>query len=185
VRISPEGARKFASLYIFLMYYAGQERKMLPRDMSLDDFKEASLEMKVACRNAIYEPRPLISRFLDANRYLLTEEAQATLASWARGYVKGSFYVLRHLKQYSIFLVADGKVRAYGVLGLNDELDKIIPKETLPAYVEAVLLPFEGVIVCDGLVSPVDVPIEPSMRQEMAQEYKALKQTGELITTLG
>jgi hypothetical protein len=185
VRISQEGARKFASLYILLMYYAGQERKLLPRGISLDDFKEAHLDMKVACRNAIYEPRPLISRFLDANRYLLTEEAQATLASWARGYVKGDFYVLRHLKQHSIFLIADGKTKAYAVLGLNDELDKVIPKETLPTYVETVLLPYEGAIVCDGLVSKADVPIEPTMRQEMAQGYKEIKQAGKLITRLG
>ena len=184
MRISPEGARKFTSLYILLMYYAGQERKLLPRDMSLDDFKETELRLKVACRDAVYEPRPLITRFLDANRELLTSEAQATLASWARGYVKGSFYVLRHLKRYSIFLIADGKARAYGVLGLNDELDNVIPKGALPAFVQTVLLPYEGAVVCDGLVVAANVAVESGMRQEMAQEYKALKQTGELITTL-
>src|SRR6476661_5913325 len=99
MRISPEGARKFISLYIFLMYYAGQERHLLPPDMTLDEFKESELEVKIACRDAIYEPRHLIMRFLDANRELLTHEAQDTLASWAEHYVKGKFYLLRHLKR--------------------------------------------------------------------------------------
>jgi hypothetical protein len=184
VRISPEGARNFASLYILLMYYAGQERRLLPRGMLLDDFKDTGLDVRVACRDAIYEPRPLITRFLDTNRYLLTEEAQTTLASWARGYVKGSFYVLRHLKQHSIFLAPNAKTKAYGVLGLDDDLDRVIPKEALPAYVETVLLPYEEVVVCDGLVVAGNIEIGPDIRREMAEEYKKIKQTGKLITKL-
>jgi hypothetical protein len=184
MRVSPEGARKFTSLYIFLMYYAGQERKLLPPDMTLDDFKETGLDVKIACRNAIYDPRHLIMRFLDANRDLLTQEAQSTLTSWASGYVKGRFYVLRHLKQNSIFLLVGNKPKAYGVLGLTDELDRVIPKSTLPAYVETVLLPYEGAVVCDGLLVADNSPIGSNIKHEMSDEYKGIKQAGELITKL-
>jgi hypothetical protein len=184
MRISPEGARKFISLYIFLMYYAGQERHLLPPDMTLDEFKESELEVKIACRDAIYEPRHLIMRFLDANRELLTHEAQDTLASWAEHYVKGKFYLLRHLKRNSIFLLMGNKTKAYGVLGLTDELDKVIPKLALPAYVETVLLPYEGAVVCDGLVVSDNTPVTATVKHEMADEYKMIKQGGELITKL-
>lgn len=184
MRISPEGARKFISLYIFLMYYAGQERHLLPPDMTLDEFKESGLDVKIACRDAIYEPRHLIMRFLDSNRELLTQEAQDTLESWAEHYVKGKFYLLRHLKQNSIFLLLENKMKAYGVLGLTDELDRVIPKGALPAYVETVLLPYEGKVVCDGLVVSDNTPVTATVKREMADEYKQLKQAKELITRL-
>jgi hypothetical protein len=184
MRVSPEGAHKFISLYILLLYYAGQERRLLPRGMTLDDFKESGLDLKIACRDAIYEPRHLIMRFHDANRDLLTTEAQKTLESWANGYVKGRFYVLRHLKQNSIFMLPGSKPRAYGVLGLTDELDKVIPKAALPAYVETVLLPYEGVVVCDGLVLADTSKVGPPVRHEMSDLYKEIKQSGDLITSL-
>jgi hypothetical protein len=123
-------------------------------------------------------------RFLEANRELLTAEALHTLETWANHYVKGRFYVLRHLKQHSIFLLSGGRAKAYGVLGLTDELDKVIPKSALPAYVETVLLPYEGVVVCDGLVLADTTLVGPAVRREMADLYKEIKQSGDLITSL-
>src|SRR5258708_10199390 len=101
MRVSAEGARKFDSLYTLLLYYAGQERKILPAKMNLDEFRDGPQGLKIRCRDAIYEPTLLIGRFLEANTDLLSAEAQDTLASWARSHVKGTFAVLRHLKKHS------------------------------------------------------------------------------------
>ncbi len=42
MRVSPEEARKFTSLYNLLLYYAGQERKLLSPHMNLDEFRKSA-----------------------------------------------------------------------------------------------------------------------------------------------
>ncbi len=186
MRISDEAAHKFISLYTLLMYYAGQERKVLPHAMSLDDFKEVPLGLKTLCREAIYEPTPLLKKFVDANRELLTKEALDTLDSWTRGYVRGTFMVVRHLRKYNIFYVGGRSPKVFAVLGLTGELSRLIPKEIMPVMVKTVLMPYEGVIVCDGLLL-ADGHVMPELesQQEMMEEYNAAKQSLPLITTLG
>jgi hypothetical protein len=185
MRVSSETARKFNSLYTLLLYYAGQERKVLPSSMNLDDFKDGPLGLKIRCRDAIYEPIPLIGRFLQANGELLTVEAQATLALWADKHMSGTFAVLRHLKKYSVFLAQDGSGKAYGVLGLTEDLGQMIPKEILPSLVKTVLLPFEGAIVCDGIVVAAGhVTLDVEDQKELNAQYAEIKRTGNIITSL-
>jgi len=185
MRVAAEAARNFTSLYTLLLYYAGQVRKLLPAEMSLDEFSEGPLGLKIRCRDALYEPTLLIGRFREANADLLSSEAQATLTNWERSYVKGTFAVLRHLKKHSIFVSTGGAPKAYGVIGLTQELKDMIPKEIVPALVQTVLLPYEGVIVCDDLILAAGhVKLDPEMKREMSEQYKMIEQAGELITRL-
>jgi hypothetical protein len=185
MRVSAEAARNFSSLYTLLLYYAGQVRKLLPAEMSLDEFREGPQGLKIRCRDAIYEPTLLIGRFLEDNIDLLSADARATLAKWEGSYVKGTFAVMRHLKKHSIFISTEGVPRGYGVVGLNQELKDMIPKEIVPALVKTVLLPYEGVIVTDDLILAAGhVKLDRELKREMTEQYKMIEQAGELITRL-
>ncbi len=185
MRVSAEGARQFNSLYTLLLYYAGQERRILPVTMTLDEFREGPQGLKIRCRDAIYEPTLLIGRFLDENEDLLSAQAQDTLTSWERCYVMGTFAVLRHMKKHSIFVSTLGPPKAYAVLGLTEELSAMVPKEIVPALVKTVLLPYEGVIVCDGLILAAGhVRLDAETKREVSEQYKVIQKAGELITTL-
>ena len=65
--------------------------------------------------------------------------------------VKGTFYLYRYPKNYAIFLNANPASKAYGVLSLTDEFDKILASD-LPIVLEAVLLPFKEQIIYDGFL---------------------------------
>jgi len=62
-------------------------------------------------------------------------------------------------KKYTVFLDAEDPPRAYGVLGLYTHLKGLIDSSNLPAFVKAVLLPFENKIVYDGILAPYNIII--------------------------
>ncbi len=61
------------------------------------------------------------------------------------------------------------------MVGLTSELSEMVPKDIVPALVKTVLLPYEGVIVCDGLILAAGhVKLDPEMKREMSEQYKAI-----------
>ena len=73
-------------------------------------------------------------------------------------------------------------MRAYGVLGLTDDFVDILP-QPLPALVRAVLLPWKGRIVCDGLIGTFNVVFGPGIRARLRDTYRYAKAEG-IITSL-
>jgi hypothetical protein len=88
---------------------------------------------------------------------------------------------LRHLKKGSIFLL-DNKV--FSVHGVLDSLEDIIPAYALPRMVKAVLLPFKGQIIYDGLLQGYNLSFGGGIRSNLNQIYTAAKQKDRIITTL-
>jgi hypothetical protein len=104
-------------------------------------------------RDALYEHRELIGQFVTENPAGLSHDELEIIASWRHALV-GRFYILRHLKTYTIFLSAGDKpYKAYGVLGLADPIEEVVGPY-LPILANAVLLPFKGQITYDGLLAP-------------------------------
>jgi hypothetical protein len=183
MKIAPHAAEEFIALYHRLLYFAGQSRDILPNDMSLAEFIDEPLETKADCRDAIYEPFPLFDEFLAEQGDNLTQLTQAKILDWKR-FVRGNFVVLRHLKEHTIFLNTTEPAKAYAVLGLMSDLSEVIPNYALPLFIETVLLPFEGVIVYDGIVLASNVLIGPNMSRGMKEEYKDIKKAKKIVTTL-
>ena len=183
MRVSGDAADKFIRLHLQLLHYAGQQREVLPPDMSLESLFEEPLELKVDCRDAIYAPSPLLDRFLAEHHDSLSAEERDIVRAWA-GYVSGTLIVLRHLKKHTIFLDDASPANAYGVLGLNDDLEELFPRPVLPTFVKTVLLPYQGVVVCDGLFRGYSITIGSNMRRGMNENYKEIKSAGQLITAL-
>src|SRR4051812_33957287 len=102
MRVSEEAARHFIDLYTPLLYWAGRERGVLPGDMTYAQFGETNHALKAKCRDAVYTPRPLLAAYLAAHPDLPAED-RATIVAWER-YVKGTFFILRYLKKYAIFM---------------------------------------------------------------------------------
>lgn len=179
-----KNAAQFLALYTPLLYYAGNARGVLPEDMTFKEFLDEPMEVKVDCRDAIYSPTPLFDDFLEDNGDQLSEKERGIVGAWSKRYVRGKFVLLQHLKEHSIFLSTDKSLKAYGVLGLTTELSEMAPRAYLPVFLETVLLPYEGVVVCDGLVMMSNILIGPNMTSNMKADYKRLKQSGKVITSL-
>ena len=182
--IPEEDAAQFIALYIGMLYYAGDARRVIPEDMEFDEFLDEPMEVKADCRDALYEPTPLFDEFLEDNGDQLSEELQEVVRAWGERYVRGDFVVLQHLQEHTIFLDTGSPPKAYAVLGLTTDLSDMAPNYTLPLFLETVLLPYKGVIVCDGLVRASRMLIGPNMTRNMKADYKRIKQAGRTITSL-
>lgn len=181
--VHPDAAAKILDLYHQLLYFAGQRDKVLSKKLTYKKFLDKPLQIKADCRDSIYEPTPLFDDFLEVQGEQLSPEDRAIVAGWKR-YVRGTFVVLKHLKKHTIFLSGEEETRAYAVLGLTTDLSELLPSHVLPTYIETVLLPYKGVIVCDGILRGYNLLIGPNMTRDLKAEYQDIKKAGKVITTL-
>jgi hypothetical protein len=77
---------------------------------------------------------------------------------------------LRKVKKCVILLSCDGKSTAYGVTGLVDPLERVIPLP-LPMMVEMVLLPFRRKLTYGGIVSSFNVMLDPGSRRGFLESF--------------
>src|SRR5215813_12634105 len=176
MRISDESADRFVKLYTKLMFFAGTQRDILPTQMTFKLFLAGPIEEKLDCRQAIYQPKPIFDDFLIAGKGKLSGDDQAIVAAWKRS-IFTPLVMFRHLKKYTVFLTTGALPRAYGVLGLSTELGEMIGSSELPMVVKTALMPFDGAIVCDGLLAtPKDgATMDPATRDRVTLAYKELK----------
>jgi hypothetical protein len=83
-----------------------------------------------------------------------------------KDFIKDEFYLFRYLKKYAIFLDDSSPPKAYGVLALKSDFQDMIGP-WLPVFLKAVLLPFKGLIIYDGILIPYPVSFGPGIRQDL------------------
>jgi hypothetical protein len=141
--LAPEEVELYFRLSIALLLDANRRLRVLPRVDAREDFMRASLDAKIKLRDALYGHPELIDAFVADNPEGFSPPELAAVSGWKRC-VRGSFYILRFLKRYAVFLDSGTPARAYGVLGLHDEIDQMFPGLRPPVYVRAVLLRSTG-----------------------------------------
>jgi hypothetical protein len=171
----------FFELMWKLQYYANRKRGLHKDISSAEDYAHLPTEKKLKARAALWENTELIEAYVQENPDALPPEQLEIIRTW-KGFIKGSFFILRHLKKGSIFIGKDDKV--YAVHGIQDPLEEVIPSYVLPQMVEAVLLPFKGRIIYDGLLSGYSIHFGGGMRSSFNRLYMNAKQRNRIITTL-
>ena len=68
--------------------------------------------------------------------------------------------------------------------GIQDALEDVIPSYALPLMVEAILLPFKGRIIYDGLLQSYSVVIGGGIQSDLDHAYTVAKHKDRIITTL-
>jgi hypothetical protein len=154
MKLSPANADRFFKLTWGLHYYVNQQRQLIPSINTVEDYADLPLEEKLPVREALYTNPELFDGFVADNPLEFSDEELAIISTW-KHFVEGEFYIERTLKKYAVFIGPDDVV--YGVLGLYEGLNEIFPKNRLPLLVRAVLLPFQGKIVYDGLFQGANI----------------------------
>jgi hypothetical protein len=176
-----EEADLFFKLMWGLQFYVSEQRCILPKVKSVEKYVSATTEERVRVRDALWENPALIDSYCEANPAGFTAPELEIIRGWRR-FVAGTFHIFRHLKPHTIFL--GGQSQAYGVLGLYDRLDEMFDGRSLPIMVEAVLLPFRGRIVYDGVLKGYNIHFGAGIRGALNETYMAAKSRGQIITTL-
>lgn len=134
-------------------------------------------------RDALYENIHLLDAFVAENPARLSADELAIVRSW-KHFVAGRFYIERFLKKATYFITADGPATVYAVLGIQDSIKDIFAHRSPPILIEAVLLPFKGRIIHDGIMLPYSIYFGSGIREELKEIYLAAKQNGRIIESL-
>lgn len=179
--LAPNDGKLFFELMWKLQYYVNQKRGFHKNISSREKYADLPTKKKMTTRDELWKTPELIEAYTQENPDALPAEELEIVRKW-KGFIKGSFFILRHLKKGSIFIGKDDQV--YAVHGIQDPLDEVIPSYALPQMVEAVLLPFKGQIIYDGLLAGYRVHFGGGIRSDFSHTYKVAKQKNRIITTL-
>ncbi len=182
MHLSAPDVERFYRIWFPLLYYVNQKRQLV--DYFPGTWGKSSVEPSAAVtlRDALWADDALRETFIAENPAKLAPVDLALVASWKHRVV-GEFFVLRHLKKYTVFLSGGRPVRAYAVLGLVSPIEAIVGPY-LPVYVKAVLLPFEGKIIYDSLLAPYNVSFGGGIRRDLNASYRYVQEHEGIITTL-
>ena len=181
MKLSQKDADLFFKLMWGLQFYVNQQRHVLPEIKSVEEYAALSMSDKIEVRDALWEHPDLIDAYLAQNPDGLSVEEVELVGKWKR-FVAGTFQIFRFLKKHTIFIGEGSQV--YAVLGLYDGLEDVFYGRRPPIMIQAVLLPFKGRIVYDGVFRGYNIVFGGGIRSRLNEEYMAAKQNGRIITTL-
>lgn len=181
--LAPAELNLYFRLHRTVLFFVNQRLKVLPDNLNTpEDFAALAPNARLKVRDALSAHLDLIQTFVEENPFHLSEEELAIVRSW-RHLVAGQFYIFRELKQYTVFLAGTDPPTAYGVLALSQPFEELIGPD-LPRMVDTVLLPFQGRIVYDALLSGYNLSFGAGFRQLLNERYKAAKARQGIVTTL-
>ena len=181
MKLSPEDVHLFYKLYPALLQFVNERYNIVDAVSSAQQLISLPPEDRYQLRERLFENDELIDEFVKKNPQKFPAEEIAIVASW-KYYLKGTFYLLRQLKKYAIFLSSDKEAKAYGVVSLMDAFDVMLP--FMPIVVDTVLLPFKNQIIYDGLISSRNMYFGGNIKRSFNNSYNEAKAKYGIITTL-
>jgi hypothetical protein len=186
MQVTIEEGKLFYKLFAALLGYVNQKLAVVPEQFSKEiEYTSLPPQTRGKVREALYEHRELIGQFVTENPAGLPPEELEIVAGWKNALV-GKFYIFRCLKKHTIFIcISEKPYKAYGVLGLADPIEEVVGHRSLPILCNAVLLPFNGQIIYDGLIAPYSVTFGGGVRRHLNEDYNQAKEAFGVITLFG
>ena len=182
MKLPKEDVELFYKLYLALLVYVNKKHNLVQGLASPDDFSKFRVEQMNKLRDELYKQPELIDSFVAENPWRFSSAELDVVSSWTN-FVRGSFVILRYLKDYAIFLDHEEPPKAYGVLALYAPFEQLVGS-FLPVMVEAVLLPFGDRIISDGIIFTHRVSFGKGVRQSFNEAYQEAKSRFGIITCL-
>ena len=184
MQLPREQTKRFYRIWLALLHDVNDQLHLVPAFPASEERNGLlPLSDELQLRNALWADEELREGFISANPVGLSSADLAVVASW-RHRRMGSFYIVRALKKYTVFLSEESPPRAYGVLGLSTPIEQLA-RGPLPVFAQAVLLPFEDQIIYDGLLQWYAVVFGPGIRARLNADYRNAREREGIITMLG
>jgi hypothetical protein len=181
--LAPEEASKFISLYSSLIGFASGRLGGIAGITNAETFRCASNSARAKARDKLLSNTAFIDDFVDENPYQFPEKELSNVLK-LKNYISGEYVIERDLKEYTIFLNDRNPPKAYGVLGLTEEIVDMMPYP-LPLFVSAVLFPWKGQIICDGLILVYNVVLGRGIIKDLKESYMEAKAKGIIMDLEG
>jgi len=174
--LPPEDAALFYRAWWPLLAWVNDQRQIVP---SFSPDRPISIATAHPVRLALWADDRLREQFLVERGSALASAERELIASWKHR-VGGHFVVFKHLRSHSIFM----NNNVFGVVGIYSPLAELV--RTVPAYVDAFLLPFGDRIITDGiLTSPgVQLSFGAGMRRIFEKQYAEARDQAQIRTSL-
>lgn len=180
MKLTQEDTDCFYDVFFKLIDYTNDRYQVVPGLKKTSGAEDVGPAAIMPVRDKLWESDDVISRILADNPFCFAERELSLVASWRKRIV-GDFLIYKHLKKYTVFM---GNGGLYGVVGIASSIEELFPSFVLPRYSKAVLLPFEGKIIYDSLISSYNITYGSSIRKRFNEEYRELKNKAGVITTL-
>jgi hypothetical protein len=158
-RLPPEELSLFLKLHQHLMVYVAKQTGINQSIKTASDSLKLPSDEKVKIRDFLYKNMELLDRFVQSNPFSFTGEEMDIIEYW-KHYIKGAFLLIKCTNEGAIFLEEKDRrdAKAYLVKALTTPFEWMIPFRP-PVKLDAVLLPFKGRIVYDGLLKTYPIYI--------------------------
>jgi hypothetical protein len=173
--------RLFFRLYHSLLLYVNNRYKILEGLHRPSDLHKLGPEDLKKLKDRLYGTPDLIDSFVKDNTENLPSDEQEIASTW-KNFVRDRFYIVRHLKNHTVFLDSSHPPKAYGVLGMITSFEEMMGPG-LPIMVDATLLPFRNQIIYDGTLLSFNIIFGSGIRRRINDSYSQAKSLG-IITTL-
>lgn len=177
--LAPEEAALFYRAWWPLLAWVNDKKHVVPAFPTPTPDRPIPVPIANPVRLALWADDGLREQFLVERGSALASAERDLIASWKHR-TSGQFIVFKHLRSHSIFMNRD----VFGVLGLYSPLAELV--RTVPAYVDACLLPFGERIIIDGiLTSPgVQLSFGAGMRRVFQKQYAEARNHSQIRTSL-
>lgn len=177
MKLSKQDADLFFKLMWSLQNYVNQKLGILSEVATVDEYQTLPSSEKLKVREKLYENIELVDAYVEENPQNFSKAELKVIESWKK-FQQGDFFIERLLKKYAIFIGGD---KVYAVLALYESFEEVLPFTTLPYYAQAVLLPFKGKIIYDGLLQGYAISFGGGISYDLKETYMAAKQNGWII----
>ncbi len=180
--LKPDETEQFYRIWFPLLKFVNAQRNFILDFPHEPDPDSLDPNDAMTIRNALWADDSLLEQFLAENPAGLPPEYLALAATW-KYRVSGEFFVLKHLKRYSVFLGTEAPCRAYGVLGLRSPIADVLGPR-LPILVDAVLLPFRERIIYDSLMASYNIFFGGGARRSLKISLRDVEEREGITTSL-
>ena len=180
MNLSEKDIKRFYNIWFNLLDYTNVKYNLSPKIKDLAHSSCINPEDISSIRDRLWSDNSVLDDIVASNSLQFSEADLSIVNSW-RNRVSDKFILLKHLKNYSIFL---GNNNIYGVTGIVSPIDEMFPSFVLPLMIDAVLLPFEGRIIYDSLLIPYRINFGGGAKKGFNEEYRELKNKSGIVISL-
>lgn len=168
-KLDEKDVHLYYKLYMSLLEYVNQKYHIV-KNVRFYPSIMVDPNKQVEVRNYLFDHISIIDDFIQDNPYRFNRRELAAIHDFKKG-IKGHFIVLKHEKEFTVFRSDDGDKIFYGVKGLYDNLNEITANMQLPFMTDAVLLPFAGRIIYDGILGSSRVKMSARTALNILKDY--------------